>query len=456
MSMKETLEQAETEWQPFPYDQFPDPVREYIRQSAQSLHCDPSMIGVPILSVLATAIGNSVVLQAKRGWREPAVIWTTIIAPSGSMKSPAARHATCFVQQRHQEKTEQYKRALRDYDNAFIVWETENPKGSKKKKEPKPIEPTHERCLVNDTTIEALIEILAVNLRGVLCYRDELAAFFDSFGQYKAKGSADVPTYLSMFNAEAISNDRKVNGAMRFIPRAAVSITGTIQPDILRKRLAGENTENGMAARFLFCEPPINPKCWSDDEVEETLTEEMENLFRLLFEIPCGEKPTICYLSKPARARFVQFVNQHGIETANVKGAIAAAYSKLEAYCLRFALIFHLIDLVEGRAENVESRVQLENLERAIQLVEWFKWQTQRVYQSLQGFDPDVIELVKLIGDQFRGEITSEELRKAKSKYRGSGAAQDALDELQRRKLGRFFQVPTEGRPKNVFRLKNC
>ena len=80
----------------------------------------------------------------------------------------------------------------------------------------------------------------------------------------------------------------------------------------------------------------------------------------------------------------------------------------------------------------------------------------QRVYQSLQGFDPDVIELVKLIGDQFHGEITSDELRKAKSKYRGSGAAQDALDELQRRKLGRFYDKPTEGRPKNVFRLKNC
>lgn len=455
MSVKETSTPIEETWNPFPYDQFPDPVREYIKQSAKSLHCDPSMIGVPMLSALATAIGNSVVIQAKKEWREPAVIWSVLIAPSGSMKSPAAKHATCFVQQLHQEKTEQFQRALREYDNAYIVWETENPKGSKKK-DPKPIEPTHERCLVNDTTIEALIEILAVNARGVLCYRDELAAFFDSFGQYKSGGSADVPTYLSMFNAEAISNDRKVNGAMRFIPRAAVSITGTIQPEILRKRLAGENTENGMAARFLFCEPPINPKCWSDDEVEDSLTKEMETLFRLLFEIPCGEKPTICYFSKSARARFIKFVNQHGIETMNAKGAIAAAYSKLEAYCLRFALIFHLIDLVEDRALNVESRVQLENLERAIQLVEWFKWQAQRVYQSLQGFDPDVIELVKLIGDQFHGEITSDELRKAKSKYRGSGAAQDALDELQRRKLGRFYDKPTEGRPKNVFRLKNC
>ena len=442
-------------WKPFPYEQFPDPVREYIKQAAESINCDYSMVGVPMLSALATAIGNSVVIQAKRGWKEPAVVWSAVIAPSGSMKSPALRHATQFVQQRHREKTDEYQQAMRDYDNAYIVWETENPKTAKRK-DPKPIAPTHERCLVNDSTIEALIEILAVNPRGVLCFRDELAAVFDSFGQYKSKGSADVPTYLSMFNAEAITNDRKVNGAMRFIPRAAVSITGSIQPDVLRKRLAGENTENGMAARFLFCEPPTRPKCWSDDEVDEDIDNKVEAMFRLLFEISCGEKPAVCYFSKSARARFVQFVNQHGKDTHNAKGSLAAAYSKLEAYCLRFALIFHLIDLVEGRANNVESRVQLETFERAIELTEWFKWQAQRVYKSLQGFDPEVFELVKLIREQFGGEISSDELRKAKAKFRGSGSAQDALEELQRRQLGRFHDVSTGGRPKTVFKLKTC
>lgn len=456
MSLKENSTPIDQTWKPFPYELFPHPVGEYIKQAAESMNCDYSMIGVPMLSALATAIGNSTVLKAKKGWIEKAVVWSAVIAPSGSMKSPALRHATRHVHLRHREKTEEYQRALREYDNAFIVWETENPKGSKKKKDPKPIEPTHERCLVNDTTIEALIKILSVNPRGVLCHRDELAALFDSFGQYKSKGSADVPTYLSMFNAEAISNDRIVNGAMRFIPRAAVSITGTIQPEILRKRLAGENTENGMAARFLFCEPPTKPKCWSDDEVDDWLDDEVESMFRLLFELPCGDKPAICTLSKAADDRLPEFVNQHGLEMSNAGGAIAAAYSKLEAYCLRFALIFHLIDLVEGRAKNVESRVQLDTFERAIELTDWFKWQTQRVYKSLQGYDPEIFELVKLIRDQFQGEISSDELRKAKSKYRGSGAAQDALEELQRRKLGRFYDVQTDGRPKNVFKLKTC
>ena len=455
MSLKENATPIDQAWKPFPYDQFPDPVREYIKQSAESLHCAPAMIGVPMLSALATAIGNSVVIQAKKEWREPAVVWTAVVAPSGSMKSPAVRAATRFIQHRHRQQTEAYQKALQDFDNEYIVWETENPK-QKTDRKPQPREPTQERCLVSDITIEALIEVLNVNPRGVLCYRDELSGLFGSFGQYKAKASPDVANYLSMFNAQEVVNDRKVNNFVRYVPHAAVSITGSIQPDILRKALAGENTENGLAARFLICEPPIKPKCWSDDEVEPLLLKSMEILFQGLFEIPCNSKPMKCYFSKSARARFVQFVNQHGIETTNVKGAIAAAYSKLEAYCLRFALLFHLIDLIEGRAENFKDRLQLDNLERAIQLVEWFKWQTQRVYKSLQGYDPDVFELVKLIRDEFYGEISSDELRKAKSKYRGSGSSQDALDELQRRKLGRFYQVKTEGRPKNVFRLKNC
>lgn len=455
MQMTEANATDVDDWKPFPYDQFPDPVKEYIRQAAMSLHCEPSMVGLPMLSSLATAIGNSIIIQPKRGWTEPAVVWSAVVAPSGSMKSPAVKAGTRFVQDQQQRQAEAYRLAMQDYDNAYVVWETENPKRSKNR-QPPPEEPTHARCLVSDATVEALVEVLHVNPRGVLCFRDELSGLFGSFGQYKASASPDVASFLSMFNAGDIINDRKVNKTVRIVSHAAVSITGGIQPDILRRSLAGENTENGLAARFLLCEPPITPKQWVDDEVDPKLLADVGTLFQGLFGIECQQHPTKCYLSQQALARFVRFVNRHGIDTTNAKGDVQAAFSKLEAYCLRFALLFHTVDLVEGRAINTESRVQLENMERAIALVEWCKWQTRRVYQSMQGIDQDKSELLKLIREQFPDGISSEDLRRAKSKYRAAGAASDALEELQRLKLGRFHDINTGGRPKTVFKLKKC
>ena len=60
-----------------------------------------------------------------------------------------------------------------------------------------------------------------------------------------------------MFGARDLLVDRKSEGQKPiFVPRAAVSIVGGIQPQVLRRALGPEHFENGLAARMLLTMPP--------------------------------------------------------------------------------------------------------------------------------------------------------------------------------------------------------
>src|SRR5262249_23238583 len=76
-------------YQPFPVNALPAPLAEYVREGALALGCDPAYLALPVLAVVASAIGNTRRIRLKGDWEEPAVLWTGLIADSGTLKSPA-------------------------------------------------------------------------------------------------------------------------------------------------------------------------------------------------------------------------------------------------------------------------------------------------------------------------------------------------------------------------------
>ncbi|MEX0585722.1 MAG: DUF3987 domain-containing protein, partial [Pirellulales bacterium] len=80
-------------FQPIPVEQLPPLLREYVTLGAEAIVCDPSFIAVPLLTAAAAAIGNTRRIVVKQGWAEPAIVWSAIVADSGSAKSPALDRA---------------------------------------------------------------------------------------------------------------------------------------------------------------------------------------------------------------------------------------------------------------------------------------------------------------------------------------------------------------------------
>ena len=50
---------AAVAYEPFPLDALPEPIARYVEAAAKSICCDPAYVALPLLSVLASAVGNS-------------------------------------------------------------------------------------------------------------------------------------------------------------------------------------------------------------------------------------------------------------------------------------------------------------------------------------------------------------------------------------------------------------
>src|SRR5262245_61850795 len=187
------------------------------------------------------------------------------------------------------------------------------------------------------------------NPRGLLLARDELAGWIGSFDRYSGKGKAgaDVANWLSMFNAESIIVDRKT-GTPRTIhvPQAAICVTGGIQPGILQRALGTEHRESGLAARLLLTCPPRKAKKWTEADIDPRAEAALAGIFDRLYERQPNEddgeaRPMPVRLDAPAKSAWTAYYDAHATEHAELTGDLSAAWSKLEEYAARLALVVH-------------------------------------------------------------------------------------------------------------------
>lgn len=455
-------------FEPFPFEVLPSPVREFIRDAARAIGCDPSFIALPLLTVLATAIGDSRRLEVKKGWLVPALLWTAIVGESGSSKTPAFRAAMKALKKRQQLAMEKYdaemktyRNEMQQYEKAFSLW-----KKSKGEVDPpyEPIAPKCDRCIVSDVTIEALAPILLDNPRGLMLACDELAGWFGSFDRYTSgKSSGDSSKWLSMFGAESFTVDRKTGFPKTiYVRQAFVCVTGGIQPSILHRALGAEHRESGLAARILLACPPRKSKRWSEAEIAPAAERMIAELIDRLFSLEMGfdddgrPMPQVLTLSNEAKRIWVEFYNRHATEQNDLTGELSAAWSKLEEYAPRLALIIELVKQVMGEQSPDPSSIQLSSMESAIVLVEWFKREAKRVYRILNESveEREQRRLVEWLTS--RGKpLTPREVQMGCRWLRQPGEAEQALIALQQAGLGVWENSPAgaRGKPTRRFRL---
>lgn len=465
-------ERAEPEavpsWQPFPIEELPDPVRSFVRASAAAMLCDPAYVALPILSACSVAIGNTLRLSIKRSWIEPAILWTAIVGDSGTAKSPAIEAALAEVRKRqrealkrHAEESKQHADALAIHDREMARWK----KGGSDDAPPeRPEAPIAERFWTDDATTEALVALLQQNPRGLLMVRDELAGWLLSFDRYAGGKGGDAAKWLEMFGGRPLVVDRK-GAATIAVPCAWVAITGGIQPETLRRALGREHRDSGLAARLLLAWPPRRAKRWTDADVPATIADSVAALFGRLFALkPDADehgdaRPWIATLDDDARTAFVRFFNEHNEEQVELRGDDAAAWSKLEGYAPRLALVFHLIRHAADDPNLADPlRVDLRSMEAAIRVTRWFAREALRVNAMLSESDAERTnrQLVEWI-ERKGGMVTVRDLTRGPREYRNKPeGAEAALQALVAAGVGCWDTATggtKGGRPAERFRL---
>jgi hypothetical protein len=458
-------------WRPFPTDLLPSPAREYVKAAAAALKTSEAFLAPPLLTMLGSAVGNALWLRAKGTWEVPPILWTVIVGESGQGKSPAFRLVLEPIRMFQERAFEEYDRQWKEYVKEFEQYEREKDKWKRGKsssivppEEPDP--PPKIRYYVSDTTVEALALVLKINPRGVLLARDELAGWFGGFDRYasnKGRTSSDASHWLSLYNADTLTVDRKTGTPTTIhVPRAAVSLTGTIQPAILRRALSPENRENGLAARLLFVYPPRTPREWSKADVPRRLKDAMAGVAGQLLSLqpePDGKsvQPVFVKLDEKAEAAFIEYFNRHNQEIVELEGDLAAAWAKLEETALRLALIVHCIRWASGDVKD-HLLLDAESMRRGIALTEWFKYETARIYAILDENeeDRDQRRLAEWVA-QHGGQVTVRDVMRGLRRFRDMRAddVEAALNELVAAGIGAWETIAGDkgGQPARVFVL---
>jgi hypothetical protein len=456
-------------WRPFPVDVLPEPARSYIMCAAKAMGCDPTYIALPLLAMLASAIGATRRVRLKAGWCEPSVLWTAIVADSGTLKSPAAAYALDALNRLQAWKLEEYPQLREQYDRDKLLYEADlatwKKKGRAKNEPPpaKPDEPTVQRYIVHDITIEALAERLDSAPRGLLSANDELGAWLGSFDQYRANGGADVPRWLSIYRAESLIIDRKTGPTKTiFVKRAAVSVTGSITPRALARALGEQHLENGLAARIGLAMPPRVRKRWTEAVVDRSVIQTMERVVGRLLVLDFGKDdndsaaPIDLALTPDAKTEWIDFYDEHNEQQEALAGPLASAYAKLEGGAARLALIVQLVRWAMDAA--ADGAIDADSMRAGVTLARWFRYEAERVYTALTETDEEreqryLLDLIRRWG----GRATVRDLMHASRCYRTSAAdAEAALEALVKAGEGRWVPIgsgPAGGRPTTVFEL---
>ncbi len=365
----DSSEEPSREYEPFPLDTLPGPVEEYVRASTHALGHDmpPAMVGVPTLSVLAGAVGNSAKLQLKKSWTELPTLWCAIVAPSGSTKSPAFDHALRLIYKREHEAKEQYERDLE-------AWEDQDDRDHDNK-------PTRDRFRTGDATPEAVVKILEDNPRGVLLARDEIGAWIGSFDRY-VNGAADLQFWIEVWGGIQASRDRVGDGNVT-ISNPVVPVTGTIQPGTLKEKLGEIHFDTGFASRLILCQPPTCPKRWTEADVSREVRRRYEHLLDGLYSRSVDEEIP---LSPGAKEQWIEYYNSENASLDDrPEGPLRAVAAKGVTHAARLALVLHRARQECGEVQKLSEEtvpVGPETMEDALQLGKWLKEETLRVYQK--------------------------------------------------------------------------
>lgn len=463
---------------PFPVDVLPEPVRSFVIEGAKAIGCDTSYVALPLIPAIAAAIGNTFRIRLKLGWEEPPIVWTGIVGESGTMKTPAFRLAvkpTREAQKQafktHKLDVEMFAAEYLQYEAELAAWKQKAKQGKASDDPPKkPEVPAAVRYHVSDTTVEALAPILRDNPRGVLLTRDELTGWLASFDRYagKGRGGGDAAHWLSMFNGEAMTIDRKSGTPPTIhVPIAAVCLTGGIQPGRLAAMMSQEHRESGMLARIVFADPPRKAKRWTeavvDPRTEAAMNSVMGRLFGLKMDCdefdPADVFPRVVDLAPDGKVAWIAFYNEHAHEQVSLSGDEAAAWSKLEGYAARFSLIIHLLRWAAGDPSVPDPLTPVDEkaVAAGVVLTRWFGAEALRVYATLAETEEErrVRQLVAWI-ERHGGKVTVHCLSHDNRKYKGK--PEFARADLNLAALAGFgswqlVQNPKGGPPTEVFQL---
>ncbi|WP_154899656.1 DUF3987 domain-containing protein [Gimesia maris] len=172
-------------------------------------------------------------------------------------------------------------------------------------------------------------------------------------------------------------------------------------------------------------------------------------------------EPVPIYLKSEALEIYKKFHKSHNTDAVSMSGDLAAEWSKLEEIPLRLSLIFHCVESVTSG--EMTEKVSTETIRDAIELTEWFKNESLRVYRLFDsednggsGHNQAEQRLIKFIRDQ-GGSVSVRDTQRGMA-FKTADETERALGELVSKGAAEWVNMPSKnrGRPPRGISLRHC
>lgn len=389
---------------PFDDELLPEALRGWVADIAHRMQCPPDFVAVGALVALSSLIGARAVVapKARDDWRVVPNLWGKGVGRPGVMKSPALGEVLKFLHRLEATEREQWQAAHDEWELDTKVAElaakqdekqaascaSKDPSKARALLQPKdtPAEPQARRYVVNDSTVEALQEVMMVNPWGLLVYRDELHGLLCSMDTEGQEGARAF--YLQAYDGnQGYTVDRIGRGINRHIPRACLAMLGGIQPgkvqSYVRNAVAGGAGDDGLLQRFgLTVWPDVSREFkrvdkWPDTHAKQAAWAVFERLNQLQ---PASEtEPQEWRFDPEAQAIYWEWALpfETEIRGEELHPALVSHLAKYRKLVPALALIFALVDTPDSG-----NLIHARELVRALAWADYLRTHAERLYSA--------------------------------------------------------------------------
>ena len=348
------------------------------------LNIDPVMLWQYLLPTTLSFVGKKVDLDVG-SHKVSAIAWTCCVAESGTGKSRAEGLILSPLKAWQEEEHQRFK----------SEWEEYKQSQNKKDDSNEPFVPpvAERKFLFEVATIQAVMRRLSEQgSNGSLWARDEIAGLFKSLSQFTAKGEGEgLECLLPMWDGTSAAVDRVLHEDSYYLASTRLGIAGGIQPGVFRKIFTDPDDAQGLQARFLFALPKVQPAKRVKGYCR--LSGFLPDFYGWVdTQFPAGTLK----LSHAADARYDAVYEDIGRQAESAETpAIRAWMRKLPGQLLRIALALHIIECYHelGRPRH---EIQLDTLDRAVDLCRYYRSVFQVVQQSVSDSDSISSILLKI------------------------------------------------------------
>lgn len=395
----------------------PEPFREWLSDVAHRMQTPADFPTISIVTIISSVIGAGCGIRPKQfdGWEVIPNLWGACVGrPSVCLKSPSMKEALQLLDRLQHVFGEIYEREKKsaDFDgmvNGAIVKDLKARLDKEAKKSTMDSreldllraeymeasdkagqEPARRLFKTNETTIQSMTLLQSQNPRGLLVFRDELTGLLVKWD--REDGADERAYFLEGWNGNGSYCDVKIARGVTEAKQICISLLGGIQPDKLKAYLhqAQKGGNDGLIQRLQLAVWPDEPKDWQLIDTTPNRAHK-HNAFLILQKLAemdfieygatqgeHDERPFFRF-DEAGQVVFNTWLTE--LQTATIPNEenplMAEHFGKFRSLMPSLALIFHCIDIADGKASGPVSE------KAALMAVEWCKYlesHARRIY----------------------------------------------------------------------------